>query len=68
MKVKQDLWIARNKNEALYLYDGKPLRCGDYMFRALDDEDLMELDSRLFPDVTFENSPQRVHIKRIKLQ
>jgi hypothetical protein len=27
----------------------------------------MELDRNLFLDVTCENSPQRVHIKRIKL-
>jgi hypothetical protein len=69
MKVKQEFWIARDSGGKLYLYDRMP----EVDFRGVfyapycEDTYVMELRSHLFPDVTVENSPQRVHIKRIKL-
>jgi hypothetical protein len=70
MKVKQELWIARDSGGGLYLYDNEPQVDFRGVFYSFDNENthVMELDERLFPDVTLENSPQRVHIKRIKLQ
>jgi hypothetical protein len=67
MKVKQDLWIARDGDGSLYIYDGKPSLLPYGRFCSDGDGDTMELDRNLFLDVTCENSPQRVHIKRIKL-
>ena len=59
------LWIARDGSDcSLWCYDKKPLRfqnnflyeCGSIWF---------QLPTNLFPEVTFENSPQQVEIKLI---
>ena len=58
------LWIARAYNNGLYLYFGKP-KC-DYdvgFFYSLNGE--MLIPHQLFPEVTFENSPQQVELKLI---
>ena len=60
------LWIARDKNNGLYLYTRLPSL--DYygtLFNADHDEYLM-LDEDSFPEVTFENSPQMVEVKLVK--
>lgn len=60
------LWIARDKNNGLYLYTRLPsLGCYGTLFDADHDEYLM-LDEGSFPEVTFENSPQMVEVKLIK--
>lgn len=47
------MWISRNKSGRLYMYREKPiLSC--------------ILDYDMFPEVTFENSPQKVEIKLVK--
>ena len=56
------LWIARDKNNGLYLYLDKPT-CDDDYFYSLHDE--MLIPHQLFPEVTFENSPQQVEIKLV---
>lgn len=55
------LWIARERNNALWLYKKKPFYnkergCwdGELLFYAVEDY--------IFPEVTFENSPQQVEI------
>ena len=62
-----ELWIAREIEGALFAYTGKPKYdknccCWDF----LDGTHVFELDDDLFPEVTFENSPQKVKIKLIK--
>ena len=60
------LWIARDRNGGLYLYTCLPtLKCYDTVFDA-DHDDYAYLGKDLFPEVTFENSPQQVEIKLVK--
>ena len=67
------LWICRNTMDLLRAFINKP-----YSFKAYDDQYGIDYDwsdgnppviifeSDLFPEVTFENSPQQVEIKLIK--
>lgn len=58
------LWIARD-DYGLWLFKRKPAKClsnGDKYFNKVGNERYL-IDSRLFPEVTFENSPQQVEIK-----
>ena len=57
------LWIARDKDGDLYLYDKKPIREEDYFDLNTNSEYNTLLHSSYFPEVTFENSPQKVEIK-----
>lgn len=58
------LFIARDKNNELYLYASKPICGEDGIFRMneTDDFDLIKLDSNEYTMVTFENSPQEVEL------
>ena len=62
------LWIARDKDDTLCLFREKPTLDVYYWF----DNSLgmtgciAELLKTDFPEITFENSPQRVKIKLIK--
>jgi hypothetical protein len=77
-KQKQNLWVARDKNGWLHLFNAKPVyRTPIYIGIGLGNGcwDAPEPDSYLgvvptgfFPDVTFENSPQRVHLQRNKIK
>jgi hypothetical protein len=57
-----ELWIARNENDTLSLHESEP-RCPFSTWYNTNQE--FYLDSDLFPEVTFENSPQQVEIKLI---
>ena len=61
------LWIARD-SYALWLFDNKPIKLIINRDRCCKTTigNRYELDDELFPDVTFENSPQQVEIKLIK--
>lgn len=59
------LWIARDKDGLLYLYDNTPEKRSEYFLPYAGYDD-MPLDNGLFPEVTFENSPQEVELKLIK--
>lgn len=62
------LWIARDKDNSLFLYLNKPL-INDDTFTVNWDEPYWwdaQLTNDMFPEVTFENSPQQVEIKLIK--
>lgn len=67
-----DIWIARDKDSGLYLYDYYPQKneisgrftCSIKSNGEWSEE--YELDSHLFPELTFENSPQKVELKLIK--
>lgn len=69
------MWIARSKKVGvdskgkditdLYLYYYKPVKTKNIFHCAYKDiyRCYYLIDSRLFPEVTFENSPQEVEIK-----
>ena len=60
------LWITRDYM-GLWLYTAKPLfNSSKKEFEAEDGNILYINDDKLFPEVTFENSPQRIEIKLIK--
>lgn len=54
------LWIARDKNGALTLHESEPY-CPYNTWHNSNQE--FYLDEDLFPEVTFENSPQQVEVK-----
>lgn len=66
------LWIARDKNDGyLYLYGKEPKLseeveglwvCSQYDTFV----EVTVLPSKMFPEITFENSPQMVELKLIK--
>ena len=63
------MWIARAESGNLKLYQTEPqqevsmLTGGIYWNDRLDS---YKIDDRLFPEVTFENSPQEVELKLIE--
>lgn len=58
------MWIARNKDGSLALFRYKPLRIRYDTFDRLRG-DFIELDKKLYPEVTFENSPVEVELKLV---
>lgn len=58
------LWIARDKDTSLWLYENKPKR-ENREFYGTDNVHISGL-SHCFPEITWENSPQEVEIKLIK--
>lgn len=59
------LWIARDKDGYLYLYDKKPIQDEDCFNSNINGKYNTLLHSSYFPTVTFENSPQQVEINLI---
>ena len=57
-----ELWIARDKY-GLWLLETTPY-IDNYMFTC--NGNVYRIDDELFPEVTFENSPQKVKIELIK--
>ena len=57
-------YIARDEYGNLYLYDNVPVKRETY-FQPQRGYDMMKLDDRLFPEITFNNSPQEVELKLI---
>ena len=56
------LWVARDEDGLIYLYIKKPCLNKHYF----DTKYLIgEIDKDIFPEVTFENSPQEVELKLI---
>lgn len=63
------LWIARDFDGLLNLYVNKPsLDSNDNMYYTDSDmeDDYLNIDKDLFPEVTFENSPREVELKLIE--
>ena len=58
------LWIARDKNDDLFLYDVEPTANSFGCWES--SGNYYEIGWRLFPEVTFENSPQEVEFKLVK--
>lgn len=59
-------WIARNTDDTLVLFQSKPILGTDFIWEELLNEDCMYIEEYLFPEVTFENSPQQVEVKLVK--
>lgn len=57
------LWIARDKDGSLCLYYEEPYKCRGFFLCDMNNG--MWLDRTLFPEVTFENSPQEVELKLV---
>ena len=55
------LWIARNKDGSLALFSYKPWKIRYDTFDKLRG-DFIELDKKLYPEVTFDNSPIEVEL------
>ena len=62
------MWIAREKNDALYLNESKPTLQEVFAntWWWMCDKGMMRIDDNLFPEVTFENSPQEVELELIE--
>ena len=58
-----ELWIARDEI-GLGLYDTEPFLEYDGSWSS--SGNWYEIDEKLFPEVTFENSPKRVELKLIE--
>lgn len=59
------IWIARDKNGSLWVYEAKPWRGQDGKFK-LDQHDsgyMKVNDNSLYPEVTWENSPKELTVK-----
>ena len=64
------LWIARDIDNILVLFLNKPI-CADsgvwyVSFDSGKNPSSMIIDKNLFPEVTFENSPQEVELTLLK--
>ena len=66
-RFDMELWIARDKNGSLYLYDKKPLKHEDFgFFESLDSNGYQfQISCKYFPEVTFENSPKQVKMELV---
>ena len=61
------MWIARDKDGMLYLYENEPkLAYSNAHYFDVDNGEYYELPIGLFPEVTFENSPKKVELKRVE--
>lgn len=62
-----EIWIARDKNGLICLFNTKPIRHDDEFYA---NENLtascFALDFDAFPEVTWENSPKRVEVKLVE--
>lgn len=74
MEKAPELWIARNKDPELWIGGNKintgigsisllvdePIRNGDIFYNTI--SKMLYLPDKLFPEITFENSPQKVKL------
>lgn len=56
------MWIARDKDGSLFLYEIKPKKYEEY-FDSIRGYKAIQLNDELFPEITFENSPREVKLK-----
>lgn len=61
------MWIAREENGAVYLYKFRPKR-GLHRFLSSNDNNAFIYlgEKEVYPELTWENSPQKVEIKLIE--
>lgn len=60
------LWIARNIDNTLVLFQSKPIINDNVEWDEILNEDYMFIPEYLYPEVTFENSPQELELNLIK--
>lgn len=58
------LWIARDKNNYLFLYEQEPIIEDGEMFGCDEYSDYWQIPEELYPEITFENSPKQLIIKQ----
>lgn len=54
------MWIARDKNGALWAYDSKPIRNYAYFITPSDESKCFAIFNNDFKDVTWDNSPKEI--------
>ena len=59
------IWIARD-HSGLWAFSEEPIKKGNVVTSPATPCKVYQLDSELFPEITFENSPHLVEIKFIK--
>ena len=57
------LWIARDKDNKLYIYEDEPFVVNDERFESYSCYDYWIIFDKLYPEITFENSPKQLIIK-----
>lgn len=62
--IVMKLWIARDKDGVLSLFDDKPFKNEYECWTTV--RNCYLIDDELFPEVTFENSPQQFELKLVK--
>ena len=66
MENKYKLWVARDSDGELYLYNEKPECYNEYFNYSkvwFTDGVYFELDNKLFPDITCKNEPIEVELR-----
>lgn len=56
-------WVARDKDNTLWSYTKKPIRKFSYVWNNTKNSRSFKIPNNFFPQVTFENSPQKVKIE-----
>ena len=63
-EVKMIVYLARDKDGGLFMYRREPERMGSFFHIKIDDPvEMWELTQTDFPEVTWENSPQKCELK-----
>lgn len=57
------MWIARDRNGCLFVYDKKPQRNTAIGFFYSDTMNIDAISNDFFPEVTWENSPKELVVK-----
>lgn len=64
------LYIARDKNGKLFLFEEYPIKKDDIFYPTTDTNGkftyFRSMPKNLFPEITFENSPQQVELKLLE--
>lgn len=61
--MKAKVWIARDSNGALHLYNKRPVVSFSFKYYCPQDfSDIMRLDREAHPEITFKNSPQLIEV------
>ena len=56
------VWVARDKDDNLWLYTHKPRKSLSYFYESANCKGSMEIDNEKYPEITFENSPIQVRL------
>ena len=59
------LWIARDADNDLRMFTSQPYPRNGIYRTDEDNENFIFIDSDMFPELTFENSPQEVELKLV---